>query len=137
MSYSRARVIRNPSSFMIGATEYASQVTKVRIVPDTPIQTLRTWDDVDQDRDQTAYTLEISGHSDRGTGGLVAAFDVAVAAGTNLTATIIPRDAVGEDQATVTFMPLPTEFGGGAGEWKLFEAEFPVIGAPTYDQTEA
>lgn len=133
MSYNKSRVIRNPSSFLIGAVEYAPQVTKVRIVPDTPIQTVRTWDGVDQDRDSTSYVLEISGHSFRGTGGLVAAFDVAVAAGTNLTATIVPRTGTGEDTAEVTFMPLPTEFGGEAGGWKQFEAEFPVIDEPTYD----
>lgn len=136
MSYNKARVIRNPSSFLIGATEYKDQVTKVRIVPDTPIQTTRSWGGVDQDLDSTSYVLEISGHSFRGTGGLVAALDAAHAAGTDLTATITPRTGTGEDVATVTFKAVPTEFGGEAGSWKGFEAEFPVVDEPEYDQQD-
>lgn len=136
MSYNKSRVIRNPASFLIGAVEYKDQVTKVRIVPDTPVQTVRTWGGVDQDVDSTSYVLEISGHSFRGTGGLVAALDAAYAAGTDLTATITPRTGTGEDVATVTFKAKPTEFGGGAGDWKSFEGEFPVVDEPTYDQAD-
>lgn len=136
MAYNRARVIRNPASFKVGATEYKDQVNKVRLVPDTPIQTMRTWGGVDQDRDITSWTLEITGHSDRGTGGLVKALDDAVAAGTTLTAIIVPRLGDTEDQATVTFLPVPTEFGGEGGSWKLFEAEFPVVDQPTFDAYE-
>lgn len=134
MSYNKARTIRNPSSFLIGAVEYKDQVTKVRIVPDTPVQTQRTWGGVDQDLDSTVFTLELAGHSYRGTGGLVAALDAAYASGTDLVATIIPRTGTGEDKAVVTFKAMPTEFGGEAGGWKVFEGEFPVVGEPVYSQ---
>lgn len=134
MAYARAYVIRG-ASVLIGATEYDDQVTKARLVPDTPTQTLRTFGGVDKDRDQTSWTLELSGHQDRGTGGLADALDDAVAAGGTLTITLQPKSGAGQDKAVVTVVPVPVEFGGEAGNWKLFEVELEVVDQPTFSQS--
>jgi hypothetical protein len=135
MAYSRARVIRNPSSVTIDDVEYKGQVTKATLTPDTPIQTLRTFGGIDQDRDSTSWTLELAGHQDRGTGGLAKALDTAAAAGDAVEVVITPRDETGEDVATCTVIPVPVSFGGEAGSWKLFEAEFPVVDQPVFTQS--
>jgi hypothetical protein len=135
MAYARAVVIRNPSSVKVEDVEYASQVTKARLVPDTPTQTLRTFGGVDKDRDSTSWTLELAGHQDRGTGGLADVIGDAAAAGTNLEIVIQPRSGAAQDVATCTFVPVPVEFGGEAGEWKLFDATFEVVDQPVFSQS--
>lgn len=137
MAYARAVVIRNPASVEIDEVEYKNQVTKARLVPDTPTQTMRTFGGVDKDRDSTSWTLELAGHQDRGAGGLADAIDDAVAAGTNLEIVIQPRAGTGQDVATCTFVPVPVEFGGEAGEWKLFDQTFEVIDSPVFTQSGA
>jgi hypothetical protein len=137
MAYARAYVIRNPASVEIDAVEYKTQISKARLVPDTPTQTMRTFGGVDKDRDSTSWTLELSGHQDRGAGGLAAAIDTAVAAGENLEVVIQPKDGTGQDVATCTFVPVPLEFGGEAGSWKTFEATFEVIDSPVFTQSIA
>jgi len=135
MAYARGYVIKNLASFKVGGVEYKDQVTKARLVPDTPTQTLRTFGGVDKDRDSTSWTLEVSGHQDRGSGGLAAALDTAVAAGTTTTFCITPKSGTGQDQVTGSFVPVPVEFGGEVGSWKLFEQTFEVVDQPTFSQT--
>lgn len=135
MGYSRAVVIRNPSSVTLDAVEMKAQISKARLVPDTPTQTMRTWGGVDKDRDSTSWTLELSGHQDRGTGSLGKALDDAIAAGDNIEIEIQPRGGTGQDVATCTFVPVPIEFGGEAGEWKAFEQTFEVIDSPVFTQS--
>jgi hypothetical protein len=137
MSYARARTIRNPASFKVDGVEYKDQVSKVRLVPDTPTQTMRTWGGVDVDRDSTAWVLEVTGHQDRGTGGFAKALETAIAANDTCDFEIVPRTGIGEDKAAGTFVPVPVEFGGEAGSWKSFEAEFGVLDQPTFSQTVA
>lgn len=136
MGYSRAVVIRNPASVTLDDVEMKAQISKARLVPDTPTQTMRTWGGVDKDRDSTSWTLELSGHQDRGAGSLGAALDAAIAAGDNVEIVIQPRAGTGQDVATCTFVPVPIEFGGEAGEWKAFEQTFEVIDSPVFDQSE-
>lgn len=134
MAYARARVFRNPI-VTIDSVAYTSQVTKARLVPDTPTQTMVTFGGVDKDRGTTTWTLELAGHQDRGAGGLADAIDDAVAAGENLEIVIETRSSTGEDMATCTFVPVPVEFGGESGEWKLFDQTFEVIDQPAFAQT--
>jgi hypothetical protein len=131
MAYARAMVFRAPT-VTIESVEYASQV---RLVPDTPTQTMRTFGGVDKDRDSTSWTLELAGHQDRGTGGLGDALDDAVAAGGTLTVVIQSKAGAGQDKATVEIVPVPIEFGGETGGWKTFDQTFEVVDQPLFAQS--
>lgn len=137
-AYADAHVMRN-AVITIDAVVYGNQTTKARLVPDTPIQTKRTLvpDGVVQDVDSTVWTFELEGLESRKTGGLAKALDAAAAAGTAITCTIVPKAGTGNDSATFSFLPLPVSFGGEQGEWRTFEAEFPVIGAVVFDDAIA
>jgi C-terminal processing protease CtpA/Prc len=127
-----AYVIRN-ALVKIGSTVYTNQVTKVRLVPDTPIQTLRTLvpDGAVTDVDSTAWTLELSGVQDwTNTTGIADALNDA--AGTQITMTIAPKNVTGQMQAVVVVYAIPPEFGGEQGNFNLFEIQLPVVGVPTF-----
>src|SRR5687767_15019481 len=130
-AYADAHVMRN-AVVTIESTVYTNQVTKARLVPDTPVQTVRTLvpDGIVQDVDSTVWTLELSGLQSTKAGGLAKALNDA--AGTQLTVIIQPKNASGEDTATVEIIAMPVEFGGEQGAFRMFEAEFPVIGQPTF-----
>lgn len=134
MAYARAMVFRNPIVKMDDVV-YTSQVSKARLVPDTPTQTMVTFGGVDKDRGTTTWTLELAGHQDRGTGGLADALDDAAALGEPIEIEIQARSGAGQDMATVSFVPVPVEFGGEAGEWKAFDATFEVIDQPVFAQS--
>lgn len=134
MSYARAMVFRNPT-VTIDAVAYTNQVSKARLVPDTPTQTMVTFGGVDKDRGTTTWTLELAGHQDRGAGGLADALDDAAAAGEPIDIVIQARAGAGQDKATVSFIPVPVEYGGESGEWKAFDATFEVIDQPVFAQS--
>lgn len=135
-AFASAHVMRD-ALVTINAVEYANQVTKARLVPDTPIQTLRTLvpDGVVQDVDSTVWTLELEGIESRKTGGLAKALDALV--GTTVTCVIVPKAGTGNDSATCSIVVVPVSFGGEQGEWRTFEAEFPVSGAVVFDDAIA
>jgi hypothetical protein len=135
MAYARRYVIRQGAVFKLGGVDYSAQVTKARLVPDTSVQTLKTFSGVDQDKDTTTWTLELAGHQDRGTGSLGLALDTASAAGTPVTFCIIPASGTGQDQVTGSVLPVPMEFGGEVGSWKSFELTLNVVDQPTFSQT--
>lgn len=134
MAYARAMVFRNPI-VTIDSVVYTDQVSKARFVPDTPTQTMRTFGGVDKDRDSTSWTLELAGHQDRGTGGLAAALDAAAAADEPIEIEVQAKPGAGQDVATAMIIPVPVEFGGEAGAWKLFDATFEVVDSPTFSQS--
>lgn len=134
MAYARAMVMRKPT-VTIESVSYANQLSKARLVPDTPIQTMRTFGGVDQDVDTTSWTLELAGHQDRGTGGLGDALDDAVAAGGTLTLMLQAKSGTGQDVATCEIVPVPIEFGGETGAWKSFEQTFAVVDQPVFTQS--
>lgn len=134
MAYARSMVFRNPI-VTIDEVAYTSQCTKARLVPDTPTQTMRTFGGVDKDRDTPSWTLELAGHQDRGAGGLGDALDDAVAAGVPIEIVIQAKPGTGQDMATCMFIPVPIEFGGESGEWKLFDATFEVVDQPVFAQS--
>lgn len=135
-AYSRAHVMKF-STIVIDGTEYNNQLTKVRLVPDAPIQTMRTLvpDGVLQDADSATWNLEISGVQDRGPNGFAKAMDDAVASGDLLTMTLQPKVGSGQDVATVTILPVPIEFGGEQGNWRTFDTQFAVMGQPVFSQS--
>ncbi len=136
MAYARAYVFRNPV-VTIDDVVYSAQLTKARLVPDTPTQTMRTFSGVDKDRDSTSWTLELAGHQDRGTGGLADAIDDAVTAGLPIEIVIQGKSGSGQDVATCNFIPVPVEFGGETGDWKLFDQTFEVVDQPVFSQSGA
>lgn len=133
-AYARAYVIRN-AVVTIDDVVYTDQVNKARLVPDTPTQTLRTFGGVIKDRDTTSWTLELAGVQDRGAGGLADALDDAAAAGTAIEVVIQGKAGTGQDVATCTIVPVPVEFGGENGAFKLFEQTFEVVDQPVFTQS--
>lgn len=133
-AYTRAHVMRD-STVTMAAVTYTNQVSKARLVPDTPVQTKRTLvpDGAIQDVDSTVWMLELSGVQDYGSGGLAAALNDA--AGEQVELVIQPKNGTGQDEATVTIIAMPVEFGGEQGAFRTFEASFPVVGQPVIAQS--
>ncbi|MER5703478.1 hypothetical protein ABT023_16255 [Micromonospora sp. NPDC002296] len=126
-----AHVFRN-AVVTVDDVEYANQLTKARLVPDTPIQTQRTLvpDGVVQDVDSTVWTFEISGLQINVAGGLAKA--LRDAAGTQIEVTLQPKAGTGQATATFTVLALMPEFGGEQGNWLTQELELPVVGLPVF-----
>lgn len=121
----------------IETVEYANQVNKARLVPDTPIQTVRTLvpDGIVQDVDSTVWTFELSGLQINTTGGLAKA--LRDAAGTEIDVILQPKVGFSQPTATFTVLALMTEFGGEQGSFLPIELELPVIGAPVFGTSAA
>lgn len=130
MAYANATVIKNPASVKIDTVEYQAQVDKVRFVPDTQIQTKPTFGGVDQDRGNTTWVCELSGHQSYKAGGLAKALATAAAADTNVEIVVQILAGAGQEVFTATLVPLPVEMGGSINEWRSFEIELPVVDAP-------
>lgn len=130
-AYANAHVMRD-ASVTIDTVEYANQVTKARLVPDTPVQTLRTLvpDGTINDVDSASWVLELSGVQSTKTGGLAKALNDA--AGTEIDVVIQPKNGTGEDTATVVALAVAVEFGGTQGQFRTFEVTLPVVGEPTF-----
>jgi hypothetical protein len=125
-------VLRN-SVVTIDEVEYANQATVARLVPDTPIQTLRTLvpDGVIQDVDTPVWTFEVTFVQKNNTGGLAKALR-ALAIGEQVEVVLTPHDLVGEDSATFTIVSLRPPFGGQQGQYPTAELVFPVVGQPVF-----
>lgn len=131
-AFANAYVFRN-ATVKIAGTDYANQVSKVRLVPDTPIQTQRTLvpDGVIQDVDSTVWTLELTGVQAKVlTGSLWKA--LLDNAGLQTTLDFIPANGTGNAEATCTIIPVPADFGGDQGNINSFDISIPVLGAPTF-----
>jgi|SRR6187549_143994 len=111
--------------------EFANQVTRARLVPETPIQTVRTLvpDGVIQDVDSTSWTLELSGIQDWETGGLAAFLHTN--AGTTVEAVLAPKNATGKKQFTFNVICIDPPIGGDQGGFAMLELELPVTGGVT------
>jgi hypothetical protein len=127
-----AYVLRN-ATITIGATTFSNQLTKAQLVPDTPVQTLKTLvpDGVVQDVDTTSWTLELAGVQDwTNTTGIADSLNDAN--GTQVDCVLIPKAGVGKPKATFTIVAMPVDFGGEQGSFNTFEATFPVVGEPVF-----
>lgn len=136
MAYAGRLVIKNPASITIGGVQYKDQISKAEIAADTPTQTMRTFGGVDKDRDSTSYTLSLSGHQRRITGGLAKAFDTLSAAGEPVEVVIQFSTDDDSEIATFDIVPVPVSFGGEAGSWMTFEQEFEIIDSPVYTNVD-
>lgn len=121
----------------INSVVYTNQVTKARLVPDTPIQTVRTLvpDGAITDVDSTVWTFELSGLQINVAGGLSLALRSLV--GQQVTVILQPQSGLSKPIATFTIVALPAEFGGEQGSFLMSELEFPVVGAPVFGTSPA
>ncbi len=116
----------------IEGVDYANQLTRARLVPDVPTQTLRTLvpDGTITDVDNAAWTFEIAGVQKTATGGLVKVLNAAVP-GTLLDVEWEPRKGVtGQANYTFQIVAKPVTVGGDQGNQATFEAVLEVIGSP-------
>lgn len=116
----------------IDEVEYANQLTTARLVPDQPVQTLRTLvpDGTVQDVDTPTWTFEISGLQINVAGGLAKA--LRDANGGELEVILQPKAGSAQATATFTIVALMPEFGGEQGNWLTQELSLPVIGQPVW-----
>jgi hypothetical protein len=122
----------------IDEVEYANQCTKARLVPDVPIQTVRTLvpDGVVQDVDSAVWTFEVSALQINTAGGLALALRTA-APGDEIDVILQPKAGFSQPKATFTVMALPAPFGGDQGAFLTMELVFPVKGAPVFGTSAA
>ena len=125
-------VVRD-ASITVETVEYANQVTVARLVPETPIQTLRTLvpDGAIVDVDSSVWTLELTIVQKNNTGGLAKVLRAATP-GAELDVVLTPKDLAGEDLATFTIIAMPAPFGGQQGQFPTAELVFPVKGQPVF-----
>lgn len=116
----------------IDSVEYANQLRVARLVPDQPVQTMRTLvpDGTVQDVDSATWVFEIAGLQINQAGGLADA--LRAADGTEIEVTLQPRAGTGQATATFTVKALMPPFGGEQGQWLQQELELPVVGAPVF-----
>jgi hypothetical protein len=121
------------ASVKVATVEYANQVTSARLVPNTPIQQVRTLvpDGTISDVDSPIWTFELTVLQKNNTGGLVKALRTA-APGDELAVVLSPKDLDGEDTAAFTIIAVPPPFGGEQGAFPTAELVFPVKGSPVF-----
>lgn len=126
-----AHVIKN-ALVTVEGVQYANQVSKARLVPDQPVQTMRTLDPSGtvQDVDTAVWTFELTGLQINIAGGLAKA--LRDADGTELDIILQPKAGTGQATATFTIVALMPEFGGEQGNWATQDLTFPVIGQPVF-----
>lgn len=125
-----AFVIRN-ATVKIGATEYAQQFTKCRLVPSTNTVTLQTMvpEGVVQDTDTPVWTWQVTFAADWTiTTGIASVLNAA--AGTDLSVVMAPK--LGGRNATFSIRAMPVDFGGDQGAFNTVDATFPVQGQPVF-----
>lgn len=138
MSAATGVFVMKDSSIEIDSVQYENQMTRGRLVPDTPIQQKRTLapDGNVSDVDNPSWTFEVAALQKNDAGGLAKALRDATP-GDELDVVYAPKDGLSMPQATFTILALPVVFGGDQGQWADFEAVFPVVGQPVFGTTAA
>lgn len=128
-AYVGAFVMRN-CLVKFGATDFSNQCNKARLVPETPIQVMRTLvpDGAITDVDSTIWTLELSGLQDWETGGFAAYCNTNN--GSLIAVSIAPQNTTGKKMATISARILPVPFGGDQGAFAQFDLTLPCVGQP-------
>jgi hypothetical protein len=127
-----AFVLKNPV-ITIGGTSYANQLTKARLLADTPTVTIRTLvpDGSVTDVDTAVWTLELAGIQDWKNAQGLADF---LNDNTNVLVTVVlqPKPGSGEKSATFQMYAHPVDFGGEQGQFATFDATFGIQGSPVF-----
>ncbi len=115
------------------ATDYANQLTRARLVPDVPSQTVRTLvpDGALTDVDSAAWTFEIAGIQKLATGGLVKMLNDAEPGDIIAVEWEPKKGVVGQPTYTFNVVAQPVTVGGDQGAFATFEAVLQVVGSPT------
>lgn len=124
-------VLKN-SEVTFTAVDYANQLTRARLVPDTPEQSLRTLvpDGSITDTDSASWTFEIAGPQKYATGGLAALLNDATP-GSLISVVFEPRkDVVGQPHYEFQVVAKPVPIGGDQGAFAVFEVVLAVVGSP-------
>jgi len=121
------------ASITVETVAYPNQLTVARLVPDTPMQQLRTLvpDGAIVDVDSAVWTLELTIVQKNNTGGLVKVLRAATP-GAELDVVLTPKNLTGEDVATFVILAMPAPFGGEQGAFPTAEMVFPVKGQPVF-----
>jgi hypothetical protein len=114
----------------IGSVDYSNQISKVRLVPDTNIQTMKTLvpEGVIQDVDTPTWTVEITAIQDM-TDSVGLARYLTENHGTTVAMEVTAK--VGGVKATFNVLCMATELGGEQGNFAVIEVELPVVGVVT------
>ena len=127
-----AFVLKTPI-ITIGGTSYANQLTKTRLVAETPTVTIRTLvsDGSVTDVDTAVWTFELAGIADWKNGQGLADY---LNDNANALVTVIfqPKSGSGEKSATFQMYAHPVDFGGEQGQFAVFDATFGISGAPVF-----
>jgi len=116
----------------IEAVDYANQLTRARLVPDTPSQTTRVLvpDGTVTDVDSASWTFEIAGLQKQATGGLASVLNAATP-GDLLDVVFEPSKSVsGQPHYVFQVVAKPVPIGGDQGNQATFEVVLEVIGQP-------
>lgn len=121
-------VFRNPV-LTVEATSYTNNVSKARLVPETPEQRYDTLDPTGQivDYGNTSWTLELAGIQ----GALAEALWTATP-GDELEVVLQTKPGTGQRKATFTIIAKPVPFGGEVNTMLTFDETFAVQGAPVW-----
>ena len=124
--------VMRDATVSLEGTDYANQLAKARLVPETPIQQYRTLvpDGTLSDVDSSTWTLELTGLQKWITGGLADALNDA--AGTKLTLILTPKNGTGNATATCEVTAMPVPFGDEQGKFPTFDITLPVDGSPVF-----
>ncbi len=116
----------------VEGVDYANQLTRSRLVPETPSQTVRTLvpDGAVTDTDSASWTWEIAGLQKYATGGLAKLLNES-APGATLDVVWEPRaGVVGQPSYAFTVVTKSVPVGGDQGAFATFEAVLEVQGSP-------
>jgi len=121
------------ASVTINGTQYANQLGRFRLIPDTPTQTYRTAvpNGAVVDVDSPVWTFDIAGLQVNTANGLAAALR-AMDPGEEVDVVLIPHNRDTQQSATFTIVATPVEFGGETGSFATFEKVFGVKGQPVF-----
>jgi len=124
-------VLKN-SMVEVEAVDYANQLTRARLVPETPSQTTRVLvpDGTITDVDSPAWTFELAGLQKLSTGGFAKMLNDAEP-GDLLDVVWQPvKDVATQPQYSFTVVAKPVPVGGDQGAQGTFEIVLEVIGQP-------
>lgn len=116
----------------LDGTDYANQMTRARLVPEVPTQTVRTLvpDGAINDVDSPAWTFEIAGIQKLATGGLLKKLNDANP-GDLISVEWEPKTGVtGQPHYEFQVRAKPAPIGGDQGAFATFELVLEVEGEP-------
>lgn len=114
----------------INTHDYTGELTEVRLVPDTAIQTQKTLNPavVLQDVDTPTWTVVLTGFQ-----GALSDCLTDLAPGTELDFVLQAEPGTGKRTATFTALSLPVDFGGEQGSYAPLSVTLPVTDQPVFD----